>query len=607
MILELIVSLITLACIIVFVGWLAMQPQKRILQIAVPMCIISFAVIYAFYLVAYLVPDEPIFGIPAAFSAFVETFGSFTNGVAYSDVAESDAVMEAFSVFWFETLFWALHMLVIITLAISGFAVFGRKFMDKVRLHLYRSLREREIYFVFGDSDGAVILGRNIAKDKPRALVVLFSDDYSEDLRERIADFGGALVEVTEETREQYLAMARSRMRENVVEFEGVVHPTVNGDSIADLLARYVVRKYPPYKSMDIPSDENLDYLDRIPTRPYSALIVGFGKLGSACLKQLIMASQFTLNETRPKFYVIDKDGISFDRFCIENPDVWESADIVFRATDIFSFEAQCMVVDAACDKETPLHQVYICCAPVVSSNPQEREVCLELNSEICRYVSDLLVCCGWDESHPADLSYAWLVNPCVEEERIWTPEIVLHKELDKRGIYVSGGYKGGTDSVAERSEIFKKGLKKWNDSGEIEFYRDSSRAAATFMEAYFGLIGIEPHDPSGINEIGAILKTRPDVIEALAEIEHNRWNAFHYCNGYTPMNAEELIERKKAAASGEQIKPNQDFAKKKHICLVPWERLPDVDALMKQDRGTYQEYDRENIHMAYIVLKGNL
>lgn len=619
MILELVVSLITLACIVAFVVWLAMQPQKLILRIAVPVCIISFVIIYTFYLVAHLIHEDPVFGIPAALSSFVGTFESFTNGVAYSDVAEADLVQELFDAFWFETLFWALHMLVIITLAISGFAVFGRKFMDKIRFRLYRGLRGRDIYFIFGDSDGAVILGKNIAKDYPHSLVVLFSEEYTEELRERIASFGGALIEVNDETRKQYLAKARRKRKENVVEFKGVVRPTVNDDSIANLLARYVVGKYPPYISMGIPSDRSLDYLDRIPTRPYAAMIVGFGELGSACLKQLIMASQFTLNGTRPKFYVINRDSAPFERFCIENPDACESAEIVFLRADVFSFEAQCMVADAVCDERIPLRQVYVCCAPVVSSSQQEREVRLELNEGICEYMRDLLAYCGWSDEHPSNPKYELLVNPCVQEEQIWTPEVVLHKELDRRAIYVCGGYKNSNISEAERAQIYERGLQKWNDPKKTEFHRDSSRAAATFMEAYFGLVGISPKDSAGIDEAGEMLEKRPDVIEALAQLEHERWNAFHYCNGYTPMTAEELeariqegkriseIPEKDRTKREEDFKPNQDFVKKKHICLVPWDVLPTVDDWMEQEEGTYQQYDRDNIQTAYVCLKGNL
>lgn len=110
MILEFIISIITLACIIVFVVWLAMQPQSRILKIVVPVCLISFSITHLFYLVARLIPDDPAFWVPAAFSAFVETFGSFTNGVAHSDIAELDRVIDIFGLFWLETLFWALHI-----------------------------------------------------------------------------------------------------------------------------------------------------------------------------------------------------------------------------------------------------------------------------------------------------------------------------------------------------------------------------------------------------------------------------------------------------------------------------------------------------------------
>lgn len=596
MILELIVSLITLACIVAFVVWLAMQPQKRILQIAVPVFIASFAVIYGFYLAAHLVHDDPVFGIPTAFSSFVGTFESFTNGVAYSDVAEAGLVQELFDAFWFETLFWALHMLVIITLAISGFAVFGRKLMDKVRLRLYRGLRGKDIYFIFGDSDGAIILGANIARENPSALVVFFSEEYTEELRERIAEFGGALIEVNEESRERYLDEAKQKRKENVVEFEGVLNPRVNGYSIADLLARYVVGKYPPYAMMDTRGDDGRDYLERIPARPYAAIMVGFGELGRACLRQLIMASQFTLDGSLPKFYVISQEKAAFDRFCTENPEIGKCARIEFLEANVYSLEAKAFIEKAVRDETAPLRQVYTCCAPVVGLDPAEREACLELNGEIDAHMKLVLTQLGWYVDDKGFEPSKRFINPCLEEDSIWTPKIVLHKELDKRAVYVNGGYDGTQDASSNYAQY----LAKWNDDNEMtEFHRDSSRAAAAFMEAYFGLIGMDSSNQAEMAGTEALLEERTDVLDALAHIEHDRWNAFHYCNGYSSMGAEEFTERKQAAEAGEKLKPNQDFFRKRHLCLVAWDELPSIDVLFGQREGQYQDYDRYNIQTA--------
>lgn len=621
MILEVCISLITLACIVALVVWLTMQPQRRILEIAVPVCIVSFAIIYVFYLVAYLVPDEPILGIPAAFSAFVETFGSFTNGVAYSDVAESSRVTEVFGVFWFETLFWALHMLVIISLAISGFAVFGRKLMDRIRYELHLRFAQRSgakgIYFIFGESEGALIFGKNLARQgkkgeletsdprsttrKRKPFIVYFSEEYTEELRERIADFGGALIEVNENARQKQLERAERVNPQNVVVFDGLVRPTVNGYDIAKLLARKVVKTNPPYMSMSLEcaSQQSAPAL-RIPERPYAALIIGFGELGRECLQQLIMSSQLTLDGTRPRFCVISRNGVSFERFRIENPSIALCAEIEFVEADIFSFEAERAIREAVENDLAPLCQVYVCCAPVQAATPEEGEVSHDKNREVIRYLKSLLKRIGPDSHDWPKKVDRMFVTPCVEETDIWTPEIILHRELDRRAIALNGSYCGNEVTAQEENLTLWNGRRnpttgEWEIEPVSDLDKDSSRASADFMEAFFALLGVDPFAPNAKAVYEAALQ-EDGVLNALARIEHNRWIAFYCTHGFAPMDAATFVERANnpaAVAAGD--KPQSDTRRKLHPCLVSWEELPSLDpiyAIYKKGEKPLQEKD---------------
>lgn len=641
MLMELAVSLVALTCIVAFVVWLAMLPQKRILQIAVPVCVVSFVIIYAFYLVARLVPDDPMFGIPAAFSAFVETFGSFTNGVAYSDVAESDRVMRVFSVFWFETLFWALHMLVIVSIAISGFAVFGRKFMDKVRYNLHRYFAKgdsaKNIYFIFGDSESALIFGKNLveqgscgkletsdsegASRKRKPFVVYFSYEYGEELREQIAEFGGALIEITENFRKKYLKQAEAVNKDNIVTFEGLVRPTVKvGDAenkddsvsydIADLLARKVVKDHAPYTRMLLSDsrdssqgDESVDPELTIPERPYAAIIVGFGEIGRACLKQLIMTSQLTLNGTKPKFYVISRNGVSFERFLIENPGVGDCSDIVFLEADVYSFEAETVIDQAINDNRSSLCQVYVCCAPVQAATSEEGMAFRDMNKEIIQYLENLVECIDSTGSGASTALRIEFVNPCKEERDIWTPDIILHKGLDKRAIDLNYSYWLPDESKGQAElEKFKEETSPedvWSSTCSLD--RDSSRAAADFMEAFFVLLGIRPDDADSKSAYESMLK-QEGILETLAQIEHNRWMAFHLCNGFTKMPKQDFEKRAKkqevedTAFSGND-KAHRDTKRRLHPCLVSWEELPGLDsvyALYEKDDKPLQKKDED-------------
>lgn len=304
-----------------------------------------------------------MFGVPAALAAFVETFGSFTNGVAYSDIAGSQRVIRVFGIFWFETLFWALHMLVLVTLAISGFAVFGRRLMDRIRVRLAEALGRRNIYYVFGDSEGALLFGENLTKEDSDALIVYFSEDYSEELRERIASFGGALIEVTKDTRKEELIRIRDKHPERVVDFSGSSNPCVNDTPIAELFARKVVSDHAPFKIMcHAPEPGDAPSL-RIPDKPYSAMIVGFGEIGQACLKQLIMTSQLSPAGVRPVFHIVGRNPISYEKFLVEHPAIGNCAEIEFHSMDANSLDCSELLKGLLDDADVPLQNIYVCCA----------------------------------------------------------------------------------------------------------------------------------------------------------------------------------------------------------------------------------------------------
>ena len=78
---------------------------------------------------------------------------------------------------------------------------------------------------------------------------------------------------------------------------------------------------------------------------------------------------------------------------------------------------------------------------------------------------------------------------------------------------------------------------------------------------------------------------------EFFGKLEHNRWCAFLLTEGYRHMDYDSI--------SG---KGQKDIDNKKHACLIPWEDLPQLDAIQKSDTGKdpkYQERDIKNVIMA--------
>jgi len=73
------------------------------------------------------------------------------------------------------------------------------------------------------------------------------------------------------------------------------------------------------------------------------------------------------------------------------------------------------------------------------------------------------------------------------------------------------------------------------------------------------------------------------DVLDSLARVEHNRWNAFHILNGW----------KKKDIPADTQTKITKDKKHKLHPCLVSWDELDNVS---KNHQHDYKSDDIETV-----------
>ena len=78
----------------------------------------------------------------------------------------------------------------------------------------------------------------------------------------------------------------------------------------------------------------------------------------------------------------------------------------------------------------------------------------------------------------------------------------------------------------------------------------------------------------------------REKALWRLARYEHRRWNAFHFCRGWTKLDVSELTPEELA-----QHKTKRPAARR-HICLVSWDEL---DGLPQSSPGILKRYDYEN------------
>lgn len=98
-------------------------------------------------------------------------------------------------------------------------------------------------------------------------------------------------------------------------------------------------------------------------------------------------------------------------------------------------------------------------------------------------------------------------------------------------------------------------------------FDQDSSRAVALNIKNIIMLAG-------GLQRLSEIINI-PLYIERLAEMEHKRWNAFHYMRGIGPWEIDEVynsVDNKGRLKSNGKLFFNKTLVR--HICLVDYEQL---------------------------------
>ena len=67
------------------------------------------------------------------------------------------------------------------------------------------------------------------------------------------------------------------------------------------------------------------------------------------------------------------------------------------------------------------------------------------------------------------------------------------------------------------------------------------------------------------------------EQLENLLHIEHLRWNAFHFVNGWTKFTNQEMEQLSKSKNNKSVYGDRKDIKRKKHACLVSWEELINI------------------------------
>lgn len=201
-------------------------------------------------------------------------------------------------------------------------------------------------------------------------------------------------------------------------------------------------------------------------------------------------------------------------------------------------------------------------------------------------------------------------------DEMLLDCDSLINGKNDDRAKLVNAFYSGISpqDAIINR-EISGQANEMWWAS-TTQFDRDSSRASAGFAE-------VERAWLDAYNN--GVYTCQGNPIEHIAQLEHQRWIAFYVSSGFSPMSfttmrrryryAQEMreksdVDQEGPIASSFTVVPGK-YARSdgpeygdsclEHICIVPWDELPDVSAAYNELTGEHRDFqqsDRDVIHL---------
>lgn len=327
------------------------------------------------------------------------------------------------------------------------------------------------------------------------------------------------------------------------------------------MAARLLALKYPPCDTIAF------DETGRA-TEDFEALVIGFGQVGQAVLKSLVMNGQFAGSQFRAAVFAPDcrsADG-SFADTCGE---LSRQYAIDFHEADARSRQ----MYDYLNHRGSKLKYIAVC----TGSHKQNREIAENL---LAHFRSAGL-------SVPVYLCSHNGVEACqqdgtVQTHSIFSTDVLCTHKLDSRAMILNYRYQSPTDRSA---------LECWMDCDY--FSRQSCRASADFVPAMLRAAG----QPEDWNLTAAQL-------ENLSITEHLRWCAFHYCMGFSPMTEVEFAARaetyRQQKAAGEKpLRIGKNMQDRTHACLISWDALDTLSEKEAQITGNYVNYkamDTDNV-----------
>lgn len=314
----------------------------------------------------------------------------------------------------------------------------------------------------------------------------------------------------------------------------------------------------------------------------FSALIIGFGRMGRAVLEQLVMNGQFCGSSFR-----VDIFDAHAQRGILHDHELLRQYDIRFHEAGGKS-EA---LYEFLKERRYAIRYIVLC----TGEAKENRELALDLKRWFgaCGEVPAMVQCTRqgliFSDADEHDLRY----------QSLYDSDALDLEHIDAMAMAINHVYCRASGRTA---------FENWMHCDY--FSRMSSRASADFYPAVLRAAGTTREQVEAGN-----WSPKADVLENLAITEHLRWCAFHYVMGFHRMSEAEYEQRAAQyradiQASGvSSLRIGKNMLERTHACLVPWEELDALSARENAITGgqvDYKAMDRNNVLALPEILKAH-
>ena len=508
--------------------------------------------------------------------------------------------------------FWLVHLMAQYATASAAIATIGARALRRLRLWLACF---GNLSLIYGVNEDSVAFGRQLA-ETPGNNVVFVDEKVSSSLEGAINSFGGVTVGdknalwpdkkflrglgIRGDRRKYDFYLLHKNEAKNVkyafalkaaLETNGIPATATNlvmlgseethtaplqrlGDkygfgnvSVFDapgLVARLLIHHFPPAATMDFNDDCSA-------AENFESVIIGFGAVGQAVMKQLVMNGQFAGSDFSLAVFAPDFEKVS-GYISATSHSIIDNYNVKFYDYDGRSRS----MYDYILARKDDMNYIVICTGSEKTNN--------EIGGEITRYLTRI-----GSDAQVYLAGYSGIT--CLTEGQIppkqhpvFTTDVLCTGKIDSVATQLNHRYCNNDNTPQQ------------NWARCDWFSRMSSRASADFMPSMAVIARQNPAQQWALTDA---------QLENLGITEHLRWMAFHFVMGYEKMPAEVYDQREqqyiseKSLYGAGKIRVGKNTVARQHACLIPWEEL---DALSRRENAItggnvdYKQSDKNNV-----------